>query len=101
MYYKKFLKSLHTWAVFREGDTGDYTIASGLTDEDADRILRELGIGRKFVTVEPPQLDTSIVIQIIGMPRFDWDKVRAAFDECKDVRLIYIGTHLLAKELPF
>ena len=54
MYYKKFLKSLHTWAVFREGDTGDYTIASGLTDEDADRILRELGIGRKFVTVEPP-----------------------------------------------
>jgi hypothetical protein len=102
MHYKKFLRSLYTWGVFRRVVGGEpVCIASGITELDADRILAELGVRREYVTVEPPQLDTRMVIQIIGMPSFDWDKVRAAFDQCKDVRLICVGTHLLAKELPF
>lgn len=100
MYYKKFLESIGMWGVFRRVIGREHIcVASNITELDADRILRELGMGKKYVTESPPQLDTRIVIQIIGPPRFDWDKVRAAFDACKDVRLICIGTDWL--ELPF
>jgi hypothetical protein len=102
MYYKKFLKSLDSWGVFRRVKGGEpVCVASNITELDADRILEELHMKVKYVTKSPPELDTRIVIQIIGPPRFDWDKVRAAFDECKDVRLICIATDWLAETLPF
>ena len=94
--------SLGTWGVFRRVVGGEHVcVASDVTELDAEQILRELGTKIKYVTKSPPQLDTRIVIQIIGQPRFDWDKVRAAFDECKDVRLVCMGTDWLADELPF
>lgn len=101
MYYKKFLESIGEWGVFRRVMGGEHVcVASNITELDADRILRELGMGKKYVTKSPPQMETRIVIQIIGNPRFSWDKVRAAFDECKDVRLIFMATDWLAEELP-
>jgi hypothetical protein len=102
MYCKKYMPSLSSWGVFREEkDKEDMAVVTDITESDADRLLRELGIGRKVITTTLLELDTRMVIQIIGMPRYDWDKIRAAFEGCKEVNLICVGTEWKTQDLPF
>jgi hypothetical protein len=106
MYYKKLLESLGTWGVFRRHKIGGpdcvahVCIASNITELDADRILAELGEGRANTTTASPWLYTSVVIQVVGVPRFDWGKVLEAFSEYEDVRLICVNAGLSEGKLP-